>query len=173
MSKKVSKQRFDYVQNRIREIEQAITEPGSRNWVYGTPDFASPAFQEYQQEYVDLMQDSIQYVSTHTYTVGNAPKKYLVTFTYDPKKGNTPEQFKTAVVKQLNRAWDNVKYAFEHEDTNIHCHAIIEYAKTGINKTNFDSHIRKYGNVDVRLISRDNGLEEYISKENPIIEIKK
>lgn len=95
---------------------------------------------------------------------------YLLTFTSNEKLPK--ESFKHAVVKQLEREiFSKVKYVFEHEDTNIHCHAYVTATHT-INKDNFKSHIRKFGNMDIKHVKTDNGIEEYISKENTPITLK-
>lgn len=95
---------------------------------------------------------------------------YLLTFTSNEKLPK--ESFKHAVIKQLEREiFSKVKYVFEHEDTNIHCHAYVTATHT-LNKDNFKSHIRKYGNMDLRHIKTDNGIDEYISKENTPITLK-
>ncbi len=95
---------------------------------------------------------------------------YFLTFTSNEKLPK--ESFKHAVVKQLEREiFSKVKYVFEHEDTNIHCHAYVTATHT-INKDNFKSHIRKFGNMDIKHVKTDNGIEEYISKENTPITLK-
>lgn len=93
---------------------------------------------------------------------------YIITFTWNQRLPK--ESFKHAVVKQLNRTiFSKVTYVFEHEDTNIHCHAYVTATHT-LNKENFKSHAEKFGFVDVKHSSKDNGIMDYISKENtPII----
>lgn len=95
---------------------------------------------------------------------------YFITFTSNNKV--SVEAFKYGIVKQLEREiFSKVKYSFEHEDTNIHCHAYVTATHT-INKDNFKSTIRKYGNMDIKHIKVDNGIEEYMSKENEVITLK-
>lgn len=97
---------------------------------------------------------------------GNA-REYLVTFTRNPNSKYTVEQWRQAVLKQLKRhVFIKGDYAFEHEDTNIHCHAYV--TSKGIHKTNFESFAHNYGHVDIKTVKQDNGIHAYIGKENEI-----
>jgi len=84
---------------------------------------------------------------------------YLVTFTRDPS---------VTIVnwwKQLLRALRLHSYkaaTIEHADSNIHCHAIIE-SKVNLSKDRYKAFKSR---IDFRKISTDNGVEEYLSKEN-------
>ena len=92
--------------------------------------------------------------------------RYFITFTYNPSSGKTKEEFKSATLKQLSRKiFTSVTYAFEHEDSNIHCHAIA-VSTHHLSQSNFTSHIRKFGHVDIKHVTTDNGLLDYISKES-------
>lgn len=98
---------------------------------------------------------------------GSINPMYLITFTHNQTTDKA--LFRAAVIKQLNRSiFLKVRFAEEHKDTNYHIHAICT-SKFNLNKTNFESHSRKHGHVDVRHVTEDNGLDEYISKENEII----
>lgn len=93
-------------------------------------------------------------------------QRYLITFTRNPNTQLSKEDFKQAVVKQLQRKIIyNGEYSFEHEDTNIHCHAYV-IATHALSKSNFNSHIRKFGNIDVTRVTHDHGVKDYISKES-------
>lgn len=95
---------------------------------------------------------------------------YLVTFTHNPNSKHSKEQFKKAVIKQLSRKiFSEGKYAFEHEDTNIHCHALV-MPTHGLTQTNFTMFTREHGYIKLDKVTKDNGIEEYISKEStPIV----
>ena len=96
--------------------------------------------------------------------------KYLITFTHNNEHDKS--SFSSAVIKQLNRAvFSSVLYAFEHQETNLHCHAICE-SRFKLDKSHFKSHIKKHGSVDIATVKKDNGLEEYISKESTPIRLK-
>jgi len=98
---------------------------------------------------------------------GSVNPMYLITFTHNQTTDKAI--FRAAVIKQLNRSiFLQVRFAEEHKDTNYHLHAICT-SKFNLNKDNFKSHARKYGHVDVRHVTKDNGLDEYISKESEII----
>lgn len=168
----VSKREYEEALQTVETITKMCTHPSSWHWLTATIDEDSEYWPELRDEYTVAQQRISYYVANHAHGLSNSQKKYLVTFTFDPKKDNTKEQFKAGVLKQLSRAWDHVQYAFEHEDSNIHCHSVITTTHR-ITAKNFDSHQRKYGHVDVRLVKIDNGLAEYISKESPVIEIKK
>lgn len=104
--------------------------------------------------------------NAHKKSVSGSSHKYLITFTHAPTL-STKEQFKASVIKQLARAiFSFTEHVFEHEDTNIHCHAICESRFT-LNATNFKSHATKHGFVQVKTVKQDNGLSDYINKENP------
>lgn len=93
---------------------------------------------------------------------------YFITFTYNPSCKYSKEEFKKAVEKQLKRGiFSSYKHVFEHEDSNIHAHALV-HSKHRLNKDNFKSHARKYGYVDIKSVKEDNGIEEYLTKENPL-----
>lgn len=95
-------------------------------------------------------------------------RSYLVTFTHDPVKC-TKEQWRAGLAKQLTRATlPKGQWAIEHPDTNIHCHVFVPNTTKTICHTNFNSFKSKYGNVDVRTVNQDNGVEAYIGKESEI-----
>jgi len=101
-------------------------------------------------------------------TKGDNERKYLVTFTRNPNTKYTLAQWRAAVHKQIKRdIFLKGHYAFEHEDTNIHCHVLA--LSTGMAKSNFAPFIRKFGNIDLRSVGKDNGIMEYIGKENEIV----
>lgn len=95
---------------------------------------------------------------------------YFLTFTWNNSVDKT--LFKQAVEKQLTRSIILTgRYSFEHEDTNIHCHAYVQ-TNHRLSKANFASHSRKYGFVDIKRVTKDNGVNSYMSKENETKEIK-
>lgn len=103
------------------------------------------------------------------------PKKkehpdYILTFTRDPKKGVPETTWKDAAFKQLHKTWFQrpIKYVYEHEDTNLHMHAHVKTEGRYITKDNFKMFNEKYGLVLIRECGKDNGIEDYMSKENPI-----
>lgn len=93
--------------------------------------------------------------------------EYFVTFTHSDKK-STKEEFKKTVIHKITTrtTWKDYVYCFEHEDTNIHCHALLNCGSNRINETNFKTIVRDHGKVHWQTVSTDNGIEQYISKEN-------
>jgi len=84
---------------------------------------------------------------------------YLLTFTRDPSV-STYNWW-----KQLLRALRLHSYkaaTIEHIDSNIHCHAIVE-SKFNLYKGSYKAFKSR---IDFRKISTDNGVEDYLSKEN-------
>lgn len=167
---------------------QTITDMLTPNWV-GTPlsHFEKrPLYEpdqydlylQHREELIDLHQRINSWMLTHPKTdfrKTDGNRHYLVTFTYatkdpkDPTKLNpySKEQFRQGIAKTIEQrtTWCDYAYAFEHEETNIHCHAILATEYT-LNHTNFKSQAAKYGTVHCVIINTDNGVAEYIKKES-------
>jgi len=106
----------------------------------------------------------------HGKNLNKTVTKYFVTFTKNPKAEHSVVEWKAAVHKQLDRVWyDECIAVFEHPDSNIHCHALIT-PRPGqrCHVDNYKMFREKYGHVDVRAVHKDNGITEYMSKENKI-----
>jgi len=102
------------------------------------------------------------------------PKEYiekLLTFTWNSESCADRQAFKKGIIAVITQrtTWKDYYYSFEHEDTNIHCHAVVNCGTNRLDKSHLKSTERKYGTVRVDAINTDNGLEEYLSKENPIV----
>lgn len=96
--------------------------------------------------------------------------RYLITFTSNNSVGL--DLWKQAVEAQLSRKiFAGGKYAYEHEETNVHCHAFVNATHT-LNKSNFKMFERKYGYIDLKHVHNDNGIDDYISKEGEVREFK-
>lgn len=93
--------------------------------------------------------------------------RFIITFTKRPDVRF--EFFKNQVIRQLARkVFNSGKYAFEHVATNAHCHAYVE-SPFNLCKSHF-AHIEKVcGFVDIKRVGWNNGVEEYISKENDYV----
>lgn len=92
-------------------------------------------------------------------------KQFLVTFTKDPKV--TTDHWFSRLCKQLQRKFvKRFQCSLEHLDSNIHAHVVIRS----------DEYLRKRhfaafpGHVDCRTVRTDNGVSDYISKENKIFD---
>jgi len=124
------------------------------------PDFSLADF----EHNLTVMSTYIQ-ANAHKKSHSGENNKYLITFTYN--NSSSKDAFKAAVQKQMARAiFSHTEFSFEHEESNIHCHAIVESRFT-LNASNFKSHSTKYGFVQVKRVYADNGLSDYINKENP------
>lgn len=163
----ISQQQFRQYVQEWKDLDTRYPTPP----LYGTPD---------HDAYVDFMltkrYEVNQYIITHPkYNLQSSDNshKYFVTFTYNPQTNR--EDFIPAVIQQLKRPGihKSAHYVVEHPDTNIHIHALIESQPgVAITPERYKSHIRKHGLVDVRRIKNDNGIADYMSKENKPIEIK-
>lgn len=117
-------------------------------------------YQANMEEFVELQ---LKYIN---YRPSNSIKTHLITFTMKP--GLDKDLFSNAVQKQLSRnLFFRVKYTSEHRDTNFHYHAWVT-TKYSLTHKRFDSHAKKWGNVNVQPPSTDNGIDEYFSKENEV-----
>lgn len=97
--------------------------------------------------------------------------RYFITFSPDPKKleKHGLEAWKACLRKQLDKTCiTSFKAAYEHKETNIHLHAIVN-ANRQLVKRNFKVHMTKFGFVDLKSVRYDNGMEEYITKETDIL----
>lgn len=97
--------------------------------------------------------------------------RYFITFTLDPTKG-TPSQdtFEQTVRKQLGRSvMSSAMYSIEHPQTNMHAHALVQ-VNHNLTASNFESYSKRYGHVRIDRVARDNGIQAYMEKENPIHE---
>lgn len=152
----------------------------SRDWIYGRPDFARMEEQGTRERYIYLLMWINEYMMKHPrakLTKSDAKHLYLITYTLDPKKQLSNQEFKAACVKEFSKKlYKRVEYTYEHEDTNIHCHAMVEtnhtitYDHTKANYT-FKVFKAKVGNINVKPVKVDNGIKEYITKENPEIHL--
>lgn len=163
----ISKAAYEAAFQRNIDINKSTTYPSSIWWCRGEPDMSSPEWEYQREDYMSNLQIITNYLmyNSHKKSVTGQKNKYFITFTHN---NNTPkDDFKKAVEKQLERKiFTHVEYAFEHEETNIHCHAIVE-SKFTLNSLNFKSHSTKHGYVQIKIIKHDNGLQDYINKENP------
>lgn len=93
---------------------------------------------------------------------------YFLTFTRDPKKC-TVEEWKKGMARTLkHKSLGKGKYAYEHEDTNIHCHVYAQCEQTP-SPAKFESFTKRYGLIHCsKKIHVDNGIEAYIGKENEV-----
>lgn len=116
----------------------------------------------------EFLTQNINVLTTAITRHKNKVSKYFVTFTKDPSKGTPISEWKDAVEKQLSKKWFAHWVAvYEHEDTNIHCHALIT-PEHNLHKDHFKMFAQKYGYVDVKRVHNDNGITEYMQKENKI-----
>lgn len=103
-------------------------------------------------------------------TVGG---RFFLTFTLKPELPGLQSHseqwisaFRRAVIKQLQRQIiTSGSYVFEHVDLNCHCHAYVT-SNYNITRKHFESVTKKFGYVDLRRVTHDNGVEEYMGKEH-------
>lgn len=95
----------------------------------------------------------------------NATKFYLLTLTRDSKVATQLEWFDDVVELLELKMHNFIAGSIEHIESNIHCHAMVS-SKHNIDKSRYKKFIQKH-RIDCRKISKDNGISEYIGKENP------
>jgi len=100
---------------------------------------------------------------------------YFVTFTTDPRKRYARDlpAFQAEVEGQLRRRnIASAYYCIEHIDTNMHAHCLIKATGRGLSDPAKDWKFmhNKVGMVRVDLVRKDNGIADYMAKENPIWE---
>lgn len=94
--------------------------------------------------------------------------KYLITFTRDPNKQIVAKWIERVRFELGRKFIQSFKATMEHVDTNIHIHALIESNKY-LKKDDFKCFINNYGNIDLKKVVSNNGIEQYLSKENDMI----
>jgi len=95
----------------------------------------------------------------------NATKFYLLTLTRDSKVADKLNWFDDVVDLLELKMHNFIAGSIEHIDTNIHCHAVVS-SHHNIDKSRYKKFIKKH-RIDCRKIVCDNGVSEYIGKENP------
>jgi len=100
---------------------------------------------------------------------------YLVTFTTDPRKKyhNDLTLFQSEVEAQLKRKnIAEAMYSIEHIESNMHAHCFIKTLGRAMNDPQKDWKFmhNKVGMVKVDHVSKNNGVEAYMAKENPIFQ---
>lgn len=90
--------------------------------------------------------------------------KYLITFT--KAKDTELSQWRDRVEFELTRSHivKVLNKAYEHMDKNPHCHTYIE-CKTKVDKNDYKTFIKKFGFVDIKLVKKDNGINQYFKNE--------
>ncbi len=134
-------------------------------------DWQSPS-----QEVQEIIADPLGWLARQKLTVNGkyTGNWYIVTFTYNPNSRYDKLEWLRRVNKEVHRYYvlDSSRFALEHMDTNIHCHAVMETSKR-ISKVLFKIFNRDYGYVDLRRINVDNDPINYIEKEMPKAESAK
>lgn len=90
---------------------------------------------------------------------------YLITFTIDPKKNVSKEEFEKRVkYEMLRKNIIDYSYIYETgENENLHAHAKVLSAIYIKPSQYFKTYIKKIGRVDVKRITTDNGVLEYFA----------
>lgn len=90
--------------------------------------------------------------------------KYLITFT--KAKDTELSQWRDRVEFELTRSHivKVLNKAYEHMDKNPHCHTYVE-CKTKVDKNDYKTFIKKFGFVDIKLVKKDNGINQYFKNE--------
>lgn len=111
--------------------------------------------------------------------VDKGPWQYLLTMTTTPanrEKGLTEARFRALVEGQITtKTYQKARYAVEHADTNMHAHALVTTTSkltarnfTGPPDRKKPSFTDQTGMVKIDLVKKDNGIDQYISKETEI-----
>lgn len=91
--------------------------------------------------------------------------RYLITFTKKPEVDMS--KWKARVEMELERSHITqvINKAFEHMESNPHCHAYVEVKRKIDKLKDYPTFIKKFGFVDIRLIKKDNGVSQYFLNE--------
>lgn len=95
-------------------------------------------------------------------------KIYHLTLTLDPTHGLTHEDLEKYYQTFVKRKYMVIKAScLEHMSTNAHLHILFEYTnpKNWFKTAWLNSYKKKYGNFMLQKITVDNGLIDYIHKE--------
>lgn len=111
-------------------------------------------------------QDVFEYSSQcRSWLAQNKTRQYHLTFSCRPDVDK--DKFIQSCHKFAKRkVFKRVEYVFEHMSTNIHCH-MNAYAKMHFRHSDCDLMKKKYGNVKIQHIVNDNGVSDYIHKQEP------
>lgn len=92
-------------------------------------------------------------------------KKYFITFTKRDEINS--EKFKKRIAFELQRKHVvSFKVCFEHEDQNLHAHALVESNKYLRKNDTFKTYMRNYGFVDLQKVRNEAAVDLYLQKEN-------
>lgn len=113
---------------------------------------------------VDFISMMDKYLALDPEVIKRTRLEYLVTFTKSPQLSFS--DWLHSLQKQLKKKFIlSYKAGVEHLDTNPHCHVLME-SKERITKRKF-SKFPCF--IDLRRVKVDNGVEDYIGKESPVL----
>lgn len=93
---------------------------------------------------------------------------FFITFTRRTAEGCPNLIFRSQVLQQLHRTIiTDGSYVFEHPESNYHCHALVN-SRYDIGKSHFKSFIKNVGNIDIKRVQKDNGIQSYLEKEGEV-----
>lgn len=91
-------------------------------------------------------------------------KMYFVTFTRNPSHGTKTDWFELLMTTLQQSVHQFITGTIEHMDKNIHCHAYIT-SKYNLSKDRYKA-FSKYHKIDFKKVKFDNGITNYMTKEN-------
>lgn len=93
--------------------------------------------------------------------------RYHLTFTHNASSCDKPTWFKRLSKIVTSTMWLTWAGAIEHIDSNIHCHMYVTVKYPNLSDSKFKSwNTLKTGKIHYQKVKTDNGITEYISKEN-------
>jgi len=93
----------------------------------------------------------------------NTDYGYFITYTLDPQKARTHEQWIARLKIEMSRKFvRSFKMVIENRDTNKHAHAYVRTNTLVKKGSDFHTYNKYFGMVDVRKVENDNGVDDYL-----------
>jgi len=94
-------------------------------------------------------------------------KKYFITFT--KRNEIDAKKFKKRIAFELQRKFVvSFSVCFEHEDTNLHAHAIIESSRHLRKANDFKTYLNNYGFLDIQMVRNEAAVQQYLEKDGVV-----
>ena len=78
-------------------------------------------------------------------------------------------KFKKRIAFELQRKFVvSFKVCFEHEDSNLHAHAVVESNRHLRKKDMFKTYLNNYGFIDMQLVRSEEAVNQYLEKESEV-----
>lgn len=136
---------------------------------YKPPEGHLPEVKLSKTDYVEIRNNPESWLQNKLKTIKNKNNHtYFITFT--KAKDVSDDTFIKRLKFELKRKFvKSFKCVIEHKDSNIHAHVLLDSNKH-LKKDTFKTYIKSVGLIDLKNAKFDNGITEYMEKENKIFE---